>query len=359
MATDGGIGTYLQNVVPGVARCRPQWELTALGDVDELTTLGWGVLPNVRVARCDARIFSAREQIELPLRVGRRLDVYWAPHYNIPVFLHRRPLVVTVHDVNHVALPELLGGPVRRMYARGMLGLAVHRATGLLFDSNFTRTETARLLHREAIDGTVAHLAVDDDWFRARELAPERPIAGPYVVYVGNIKRHKNVPLLLRAFDSIKDRIPHRMVLIGRSEGLRADPAVAPQLAALGGRALFLGETTKERVRQYVAHADALVTASLYEGFGLPPLEAMAAGCPCVVSQSGSLPEVCGDAALFCDPRDIHSVASRLVEVATNPQLRAELVDRGRARASSFSWARCVSLTTNTLERALDTRPPH
>jgi len=95
------------------------------------------------------------------------------------------------------------------------------------------------------------------------------------------------------------------------------------------------------------------VTASLYEGFGLPPLEAMAAGCPCLVSEAGSLPEVCGDAALYCDPRDESGVASRIVEIATDAELRNRLIASGRARARDFTWERCATATLAELDRAV------
>ncbi len=308
MATDGGIGTYLQELLPRIARLRGHWRITALGDRRSLGALGWAELPNVELRHTSAAIFSVREQVEIPLRMGRGIDLYWAPNYDVPV-LRPAPLVVTIHDVNHLALPELLGGAVRRKYSRWLLTTAVDRADQVLFDSEFTQREAERHLGTSVRKGTVVHLGVDEAWRRARDVAPLRPREIPYFLYVGNIKKHKNVPLLLRAFAQVMDRVPHDFVLIGRTEGLRADPEVARQLAPLGARAVMLGEVPREVVRQYTAHADALLTSSLYEGFGLPALEAMAAGTPCLVSRAGSLPEICGDAALYADPLDAQSFA--------------------------------------------------
>ena len=356
MATDGGIGTYLQGVIPLMATSRPQWTFTLLGDRSEMRALGWEALENARLLDCHAPIFSMKEQIEVPLRCPRDADLFWSPYYNIPLFLSGRPLVVTIHDVCHIALPELMGGPARRAYAKWLLGEAHRRARRVLFDSEFTRREAGRLLGNHATKTTVVHLAVDDDWSRARDEFPRPPIPQPYFVYVGNLKRHKNIPLLLRAFARIRDRIPHRLVLIGRRHGLRADPAIPVELSRLGDRVIVAGEVTRASVRQYVAHAEALVTTSLYEGFGLPPLEAMAAGCPCIVSSAGSLPEVCGDAALYCDPHDESSVADRLLEVAQDSALRAGLIARGRARAAQFNWNRSVAATVEALEGALGER---
>ena len=352
MATDGGIGTYLQALIPRIAALRPDWRLTLLGDVAKMQSLGWGALGNTRLEPCGAAIFSVQEQVELARRFPHDANLYWAPHYNVPVLGSNRPMVVTIHDLCHLALPDLMGGRLRQRYARWLLTSAVRRARAVIFDSDFTRREAHRLLARAHESESVVHLAVEDDWANSGPRAPRPPVSEPYFLYVGNIKRHKNLPLLLRAFARVKDRLPHRLVLIGRQQGLRADPAVFDEIARLGNRVIALGEATPETVRQYVTHATALVTVSLYEGFGLPPLEAMAAGCPCVVSTAGSLPEVCGDAALYCDPRDEASIAGRLLEV-TNGLDRAALIERGRQRARAFSWDRSAGATVDILERAL------
>ena len=351
MAVSGGIGTYLQNLLPRVVAARPGWSFTLLGDPHAMRSLGWSSLPNVQMQRCASSYYTLAEQVELPLRCPTSVDVFWAPHYNIPLLLRHR-IVVTVHDVCHLALPETTGGWLKQSYARVMFSQVGRRAATILFDSEVSRGELGRFAAARGRTA-VAPLGVDESWFCARTSAPERPLADPYLVYVGNWKRHKNIPALLRAFNRVLDRIPHRLVLIGRSEGLNADPAIDRELSALGERVLTTGEISAPALRRWVAHAAALVTASLYEGFGLPPLEAMAAGCPCLVSEAGSLPEVCGDAALYCDPRDESGVASRIVEVATDAELRNRLIASGRARARDFTWERCATATLAELDRAV------
>jgi len=295
--------------------------------------------------------YTLAEQVELPLRCPPNTDVFWAPHYNVPLFLGR-PMIVTVHDVCHLALPEATGGWLKQRYARAMFSHVGKSARSILFDSEFSRTELGRFATPRGRTA-VAPLGVDESWFCARAHAPQRPLGEPYLVYVGNWKRHKNIPALLRAFKQAMSRIAHKLVLIGRSEGLNADAAIDRELSALGDRAVTTGEISASELRRWVAHADALVTTSLYEGFGLPPLEAMAAGCPCLVSEAGALPEVCGDAALYCDPRDENGVALRIVEIATDAALRSRLVESGRARASEFTWERCASVTLAELDRAV------
>lgn len=347
MIGDGGIGTYLSELLPRVMAARPDWRFTLLGAREQLAPLAGR--PNVELRSLVAPIYGVREQIEIPL-VAPKADLFWSPHYNVPLAV-ATPLVVTIHDVAHLALPEI--NPLERLYARAMFAATRSRARALLFDSRFSLEEFTRYAGAPRCAATVAHLGVDEAWTRAREEHPVRPIAGPYLAYVGNFKRHKNVPGLLRALSRARDRIPHRLALIGRSEGLRSDPAIPPLLRELGDAVVTPGEVSPLALRQWVAHADALVTASRYEGFGLPPLEAMAAGVPTMVSRAGSLPEVCGDASLYCDPRDEADVAERLVQIATDGPLRERLIKGGRAHVRNFSWDRCAAETVAVLEGAL------
>ena len=349
MVTDGGIGTYLRQVLPRIARCRPQWRFTLLGDIAGLSAMQ---TENVGVRTCASPIYGVREQLALPLRVPADATVYWSPHYNIPVLLRSCRLVVTVHDVAHLALPQ--GNALKDGYARFMFSRGANRAAAILFDSEFSRAELTRFVTPRG-QSTIAPLGVDESWFHARESAPSRPLDVPYMVYVGNWKRHKNVPALLRAFGRARSRIPHRLVLIGRRLGLNSDNAIDRELTALADRAIHVGEVDDSQVKRWVAHADALVTASTYEGFGLPPLEAMAAGCPTVVSRAGSLPEICEDASLYVDPLDEADIAARIVDVVTDGELRSRLIQRGRAHARGFSWDRCATATAAALERALGT----
>lgn len=348
MVADGGIGTYLSNLLPRLAARRPDWTFTLLGDPEELSALS--VMPNVRTVTCRAGIYGVREQLALMRARPSDADVFWTPHYNVPLATGRAKLVATVHDLCHLALPDQTGGFARRGYARGMFEMLRRRADAVLFDSEFTRSEMERLVGPPPTRSVVAHLGVDESWFRARTDHPVPPRAGPYLLYVGTLKRHKNVPVLLEAFRKVRDRLP-TLVIIGRREGLNADERIPDTEALARDGVVFLGEIPHAETRRYVAHATALVTTTLYEGFGLPPLEAMAAGTPCVVSRAGSLPEICGDAAAYCDPRDADDVAEHLAEIVTDESRRRTLIERGRTRARQFSWERCAEVTLATLQR--------
>lgn len=351
MANDSGIGTYIRNVVPRIVAARPHWRVTLLGRIERMRTYGWDQLPNVTLVDCRSGIYTIAEQFELWRRTPRGVDLFWSPHYNIPL-LHRGRLVVTVHDLFHLAMRRHVRRPDQRAYARLMFEAVARRSRGIICISEFTRGELMRLLPRLACETPVVHNGVDPVW--STPVRGERPHRRPYVLFVGNIKPHKNVRRLVDAFGRIMPDVPHDLVIVGRREGMRTiDTEVVRRAETIGDRVTFTGELDFDDLRTYVASADVLVAPSLYEGFGLPPLEAMAAGCPTLVARAASLPEVCGDAALYCDPLDVNDMASRLLELLRDARLRDELRARGRAQAARFTWEACARGTLGVLEGAL------
>jgi glycosyltransferase involved in cell wall biosynthesis len=350
MVRHSGIGTYLRHLVPRLVAARPHWRFTILGPAEELSALGWAVWRNATLVDCRAPIYSVREQLVLPRLVPSDVQLFWTPHYVIPLLLGRR-MLVTVQDVFHLAMPHLVGGVVRRAYAHVMFGAVRRRASRVLFTSEFTRGEFTRLAGAPTAGSDVVPLGVDACWGAIERVARDAP---PYVLYAGNVKPHKNVAALVRAFLAMADVVPHELVIVGRTEGMRtADQEVAKLAARSSGRVRVVGEVSDASLLRWMAGADAFAFPSLYEGFGLPPLEAMAAGVPCLVSRSASLPEVCGDAALYCDAHDDRDIAARLVEVLTDEPLRDRLRERGKERAAKFPWDRCAQGTLRVIERTL------
>lgn len=351
MAWSSGIGTYIRNTVPRVVRLAPDWRFTIL--VDPKGNAEWATgagTANVRLAPLHCRVYGVREQIDLVARTPRDAALFWSTHYNFPLAA-RQPVVVTIHDVGHLRLPEYTRSVVRHGYAKLMFRMVRRRAAGVLFDSAFSRDEFTALVGPASGNAGVVHLGVDASWFQPEGGAP--PIGQPYFVYVGNIKPHKNLGVLLDAFDRVRTELDCRLAIIGRSEHFRTpDPAIRERLARAQDVSL-LGELDDAEVRSYVRHAVALISPSLYEGFGLPPLEAMAIGCPAIVSRVASLPEVCGDAAAYFDPRDPSALAELMLGVARDPAKRRRLVERGGAHVRKFDWDATARATHAVLEQAV------
>jgi glycosyltransferase involved in cell wall biosynthesis len=347
MHAHSGIGTYITQVVPRLVRQRPEWEFVLIGD-----PAAWDALadaPNVRTRSNASPIYGAREQWEIA-RLVPGGALLWVPHFNVPL-AWRGPLFVTVHDLFHLAMPRLAGGPHRRAYAHLLLERVRRHAAGVAFDSAFTEREFLRLVGTPHGQATVVHLGVDSGWSRIPPAPSPRP--RPYFLYVGNVKEHKNLSLLVRAFRHLIPDTAFDLVVAGQMEGMRThDDSILRLAAESGGRIVLTGKVPDALLRQLVAHAEALVIPSLYEGFGLPALEAMAAGCPVIASTAASLPEVCGDAALAFDPHSEAALHERLREIAHAPSLRADLRTRGLARAAGFTWERCAAETATAIASA-------
>ena len=345
MLEHSGIGTYIRNVVPRIVAARPQVSFTLLGEPE---ALDWGY-PNVRVIEARAPIYSVKEQLELPRLIPETTALFWSPHYNIPLS-YRGKLLVTVHDVFHLVTNDL--SLPKELYAQGMFRAVRRKADAIVTVSEFSKNELLRLTGEGRQDITPVHIGVDRAWFEILEKS--RPYPKPYLLFVGNVKPHKNVRGLVKAFELVQRQLPHDLVIVGKREGfLTADEGVASLAASLGERVRFTGFVEDAQLKSLVKHADALVLPSFYEGFGLPPLEAMACGCPVVVSDIPPLQEVCGDAALYCDPHSPQAIAAKLMQLMDDESLRASLVQKGLARAQQFTWDKCAEKTLEVMDRVL------
>jgi glycosyltransferase involved in cell wall biosynthesis len=351
MLDSSGIGTYIRSVVPRIVRLRPEWRFVLIGPEARLRELDWTASSNVTVVACDAPIYGIREQLAVVRRIPRGTDLLWVPHYNIPV-LYRGRMLVTVHDVLHLAMPQYARGFLKQAYARAMFGTVRRHARAVICVSDFTVAELQRLtpssrqIVRRIYDG------IDDAWFHV-PASPQQP-SRPYLLYVGNVKPHKNLRTLIDAFGRVKDTIAEDLVIVGKRDGfISGDDNIAEYARECGERVVFTGYVSDDRLRQYMAHATALVFPSLYEGFGLPPLEAMATGCPVLASNAASIPEVCGDAVLYCDARNPDDLAAGMLRIVGDAGLRESLRLRGRQRAQMFSWDTCADETVKLMLEVL------
>jgi len=350
MLNASGIGTYIRQLVPRVMEARERDTFTLLGRRAEAE--GWkaAVHPRATWVECDAPIYSLREQWLLPSLVPKGTGLLWIPHYNIPLFYGGR-ILANVHDVFHLAMPQFTGGLHRRLYAKILFGAVVRKARAVLTISRFSASELERLVGKPR-RLVVTHLAADESWF-------ERPVGGspftePYFLFVGNVKPHKNLSGLLEGFSQVWKKIPHDLVVVGKRDGfLTGDQRIGALSEPFGDRVKFTGPLSEADLKRWMAHAEALVLPSFYEGFGLPPLEAMALGTPALLSRRASLPEVFGDSALYFEPDRAGEIAECLERVATDPALRADLSRRGSVKAREYSWEKTLAATLPVIEECL------
>jgi glycosyltransferase involved in cell wall biosynthesis len=354
MLFNSGIGVYLRNLLPRVIG-KSELRFALLGRPADFARSPWVDHPHITLLPTISPIYSIAQQLELPRLIPHNTALYWAPHYDVPL-LHKGKLLVTIHDVAHVAMPEIFSGVLKQGYARSMLQLVRRTAAHIMFVSAFSHWEFERLVGRPTGTTSIEHLGIDESWRDPRWGSLPSMRDGPYIVYVGNVKPHKNLAGLLAAFDLIQDRIEHDLLLIGQIDGfLTGDSAVAERLRKKSSRIVFTGPLSDTEVRTLVAKAAILVLPSFYEGFGLPPLEAMACGCPVAAARSASIPEICGDAVLYFDPHEPADIANSILRIVESPAMADELRRKGLIKSGEYLWedsALRVSDVINRLARS-------
>lgn len=295
--------------------------------------------PNVSHVRVEAAMLDpVFEQVQLPTLLEELgADLFHGTCFLTPLAASKVARVATVHDVVFRRHPEVVE-PGLREYLDRWTGVSCELADAVVTVSEFSRREIAALYGRPAARIDVVPNAVAE---RFRALERRAPRGAPTVLYVGAIEPKKNVDLLLRAFDELlrlDPALPHHLVLAGGQGGAGYDLDAA--LSSLGARERVhaLGHVPDATLLDLYASADLFCYLSQYEGFGLPVLEAMAAGTPCLVSDCASLPEVAGDAALVVDPTEPVFVARAMHAMLTDRARATSFVERGRARARQFSW---------------------
>jgi glycosyltransferase involved in cell wall biosynthesis len=346
---DFGIGTYIRNLLRQLARLDRQTEYVVFcrpDDREGLASLG----ENFRAVSETSGNYSLSEQIRIPLALRReRVTLFHAPHYVLPPLVRTRS-VVTIHDCIHLMFPQYLPSRFALAYARTSITLAARRATRVMTVSESSKRDILRFVDVEPGKIEVIYNAFDErfgiepreeDVVRVRE---RYQLNDEFVLYAGNVKPHKNLERLIEAFNLVRKRgLDHlKLVLIGDEISKYAALRRAVHYHQLHKYVRFLGYLPEETLAVMYRLAGVFVFPSLYEGFGLPPLEAMASGTPVVTSNISSLPEVAGDAAVLVDPHFPEAIADGIYTVLTDEAVRRTLRQKGLARAAQFSWEQSV-----------------
>jgi glycosyltransferase involved in cell wall biosynthesis len=348
---DFGIGTYIRNLVRQLTRIDQETEYVLLcQERDRQITGELELGRNFRAVIDRSASYSIREQISVPIVLGRQNpDLFHAPHYVLPPLVRCRS-VVTIHDCIHLMFPQYLPNRLALAYARSSIWMAARTSSRILTVSEASKRDILRFFNVPPEKITVIYNGIDQRFHVKppdEEMARVRQryqLEGDFVLYVGNVKPHKNLGRLLDAFHQVRQGgLDHlKLVVIGDEISKYTELRRLVHRLNLHKHIRFLGFMPDETLAVLYRLAAVFVFPSLYEGFGLPPLEAMASGTPVVTSNVSSLPEVVGDAAVLVDPNDAESIADGMRRVLTDPTLAATLTERGLARAAEFSWERSV-----------------
>lgn len=355
-AHDTGIGTYIRQVVPRVLRGWPAGQAqVVVGALDREDQHHYLDASTTRV-QVRARPFGVAEQLTLR-RFASAQQLLWATTLAHPLYTTGR-LVCTVHDLAQLALPRELGGTrQRRLLAWPFFDSMRRCAQHLLHVSAFTAAEFEQCVGRPRGLQTVTPLGVEPGAFAAPPRPSARPVPGPYFLMVGNLRPHKNLALVLEALERAGPDLPHRVLLVGPDQSPSTLPSLRRRHGAVVDRLVLGGQLDQAALAAALHHAEALLFPSHYEGFGLPVLEAMAAGCPVLVARNGVSPGIAGHLALSFDPRDAAELARAMMAQATmEAPVRSRQVREAMERAAAATWDRTAELTIEALRAAAAVR---
>ena len=290
---------------------------------------------------------------------GRRFDLYHEPNF-LP-YSFQGPTVTTVHDLSWIRFPHT--HPVERVRAMDKyFQPGLERASLILTDSEFVKRELIEVFGVKP--GLILPVPLGvEPLFRPQSAVETLPVLGrhglshgQYVLAVGTLEPRKNLEVALRAFMQLAPPLRKRfpLVLVGMKgwHTSALEQQIAPLVAA--GEIRLLGYLPREDLATIIAGASALVYPSIYEGFGLPPLEAMACGVPVITSNVSSLPEVVGDAGIMLAPQDMQGIAEAMEMLLTAPDVREAFARKALARSAGFTWESCVSQTVAAYRRVLN-----
>ncbi len=342
-----GIGTYIQHLMGcGIYD-------VAVGDEKTIRKYD----KNVEVIQFTAPIYKLQEQLHFPERELKKkgVDIIHFPHYNVPLSFKGR-YAVTLHDLIHIIYPQYLKNYAEAIYAKLLMGHALKHAEKIFTVSECSKKDIEKYFHIDPSKINITYNAVDGDFFREKDRREvvylldkfHLPVGKKIILYVGNIKPHKNLSVLLQAYASLPNRDDYVVILVGKSFGTVPIQNMMEENGLSNGVNATGAVTDNELVDLYNL-ADVFVFPSLYEGFGIPPLEAMSCGTPVICSNASSLPEVVGDSALLFDPLNSKELRDDIEQIFTDAQLKNELKMKGFERAKAFQWER----TQNIVKREL------
>jgi len=359
---DFGIGSYIRNLLEGVSR-RPEAQRYRFRVYARLADREWmpDLPENFEIVEEDSPGYSLAELTRFAIRLFRdRLDLFHATHYVLPPLRSRA--IVTIHDIIHLLYPQFLPNRVALVYARVMIRRALARADRIITVSYNSKRDLVDYfgITPSRVDviynGVSSRFRPNVPFEERARVARKYGLRPPYLLFLGGEKPHKNVQNVVRAFaEARRDRpdLPHLLALAGPmpKNSARIDALIAA--LDVGAAIARPGLIEEDDLPGLFAGADVLLYPTLYEGFGLPVVEAMACGTPVLTSSTSALQEIAGGYAYLVDPLDVDAIARGIVALTTDPKVRADFVELGKKRALDFSWDKAAERTLEVYGEAL------
>jgi glycosyltransferase involved in cell wall biosynthesis len=365
---DFGIGTYIRSLIHGLSTIDTSHRYTLVSGAADVRTLS-GLPGNFQTAIYSRNDHSVLDHLAFPMFLrGLSPDLVHVPLNRVPMLMIK-PYVVTIHDLANLFFELEEHSGIRMQMRRFRFRRGLVRANRVIAVSEATKRDVQNLMGVPPERITRVYNAPDpgflqhpgEEHAKAHQRILERyQITYPFLLYAGNIRRHKNVHRLVEAFAVVREQLAGhpvykeiRLVIIGDTISQHPEVRQTVIKSRVEHVVRFLGFVPFETLRCFYETAAAFVFPSRYEGFGLPPLEAMACGSPVVTSNVSSLPEVVGDAAVLVNPENVFDIARGIRDVLLDENLRADLIRRGREQAARFSWSRTAHQVLDIYEEVL------
>jgi glycosyltransferase involved in cell wall biosynthesis len=361
---DFGIGTYVRNLVRAMAQLESDNRYLLLVGAHGAEALA-DLPPSFELVSERSRVYSLQELFALSWRLWRLdLDLYHATHYVLPLVLPCKA-VVTIHDIIHLLYPEFLPSRLAFFYAQRMIRSSLERSARVISVSQNTRSDLLRLFEVDGRKIEVVYNGVEATFHRRLppdELSAWQQRLGlrqPYLLFVGNPKPHKNLDNVIQAFAKAQAIHPFEgeMVCVGGQP--EADLRTRQRAESLGvaDRVRLLGQVADEALPAIYQGATLFLYPTLYEGFGLPVVEAMASGVPVITSNTSALREIGEGSAQLVNPLDVEALARAIAHSMADPEHRSSLAELGRRRAREFTWERAARRTLAIYKSVIDGTP--
>jgi glycosyltransferase involved in cell wall biosynthesis len=326
-----GIGTYTKNILSNIHEIHEKklFDISLIGDQKSLTPM----YPQFSIIHETCSIYSIKEQLAL-MKLTKNVNNFHSSHYNIPI-LYNKKLIVTVYDVAHLILEDSIKNPFKKFYADLFFNVIAKKADAVITISNFSKEEILKYTNIPEKKINVIYCGCDH---LKKDLSTndniQRPYVTPYILYVGNIRPHKNIDRLVKGFIQFKasGKTEHKLIIAGHP-----DIDYINSLPKHHDIEYRFDQTSTEIEKLY-KFADLFAFVSLYEGFGLPPLEALAYNIPIMVSDIPVFREILEDVPFFCNPNDVKDIANKLNDALFSVEKRKECVENGKKILQKFSW---------------------
>jgi len=360
-----GIGRYTQELIRRITVLRPHWHFTvflAPAEFENFTPEA----TNVEKVLAPEEHYSWQEQTSFLKKINaQKFDLFHFPHFNAPV-LYKGKSIVTIHDLTISFFPgKKKKSFLDKLAYKFVLKSILRRAKRIITVSEYTKMDLQKLFAFSSDKVRVIWNGLSEEFFRAAqdpalvakrwgELENVYKLRQPYFLYAGVHREHKNVVGMLRAYSQfLKNGGQVDLVMTGKEDPFYPEINATIAKEGLGERVKKVGLVTEEELRALFFNAHAFIFPSFYEGFGFPPLEAMAMEIPVITSNASAMPEICGDAVEYFDPYILHNMSEKMQLIAENDTRRRELIARGRERVKLFSWGKMADETLRVYEEVL------